>query len=156
MTRDGAACRCSPFSVTKHRTPCFPILISVSEASMDSRVVRRLALYVLQQNFGHNSFRPGQLEVIQSVLCERQGRAHVIGSLPTGSGKVSMSHSVASIELVDPWSALMITGEDLTRFYVIRMPVADVHHWCYICSLMGITWGAYLASCSFDGPWSPT
>ena len=38
----------------------------------------------LKQWFGHESFHPGQKEVIESVL---QGN-HTLGVLPTGSGKV--------------------------------------------------------------------
>src|SRR4029453_266417 len=50
-----------------------------SSAPPDSRRIKS----VLKSVFGLNSFRPGQLEVIQSVL----GGSHTLAIMPTGAGK---------------------------------------------------------------------
>ena len=49
---------------------------------MESRSSDKLKAY-LKDNFGYSTFRPGQLEIIETILAKE----NVLSVMPTGAGK---------------------------------------------------------------------
>lgn len=54
---------------------------------MELKEVISMLHKALKDNFGFDSFKPGQQEIIESVLKHE----HTLGILPTGSGKFMLS-----------------------------------------------------------------
>ena len=82
--------------------------------------------HVLQQTFGHGSFRPGQRDLIDSVLAGRD----VVAVMPTGSGK-SLCYQLPAVLLegttivVSPLIALM--KDQLDGLRERGVPAAAIH-----------------------------
>src|SRR4028118_122178 len=74
-----------------------------SEGKIEMMIVQRTEIEeALQKHFGYNEFRPGQLEVLESLLRDQD----VLAVFPTGAGK-SLTYQLAALLL--PGTAIVVS-----------------------------------------------
>ena len=71
---------------------CLQTMDSAHLMCLHHRIKKNKELYLLEQLYGYQSFRPGQLEAIQSIMKQKD----TLIKIPTGGGK-SVIYTVAAV-----------------------------------------------------------